>query len=139
MVVQKAWAIYGSKIWEWKQNQWGTHFIRTEYIQRNEDMKHYGMSLGRIFKHEYGTYNWNDVQSINLEKEKFEVSIWNQFWRVLSQEVKVCLECKKINFFKQSALEYLHVLSNPVLALALSTAQFIPYMSFTQLCEPSER
>lgn len=57
MVVQKAWGIYGSKIWEWKQNQWGTHFIRTEYIQRNEDMKYYGMPLGRIFKHEYGIYN----------------------------------------------------------------------------------
>lgn len=54
-VVQKAWGTYGSKICEWKQNQWETHLIKTECT--NEDMKDYGISLGRSFKHFYGTYN----------------------------------------------------------------------------------
>ena len=110
-MVQKAWGTYGSKICEWKQNQWETHFIKTEYIQMTWKIMAYHYEK---FKYFYGTYNWNDIQSTILEKEKFELSIWNQFWCFLSQEVKGYVEWKKINFFKQSTLEYLRALSNPV-------------------------
>ena len=110
-MVQKAWGTYGSKICEWKQNQWETHFIKTEYIQMTWKIMAYHYEK---FKYFYGTYNWNDIQSTILEKEKFELSIWNQFWCFLSQEVKGYVEWKKINFFKQSTLEYLCALSNPV-------------------------
>lgn len=66
------------------------------------------------------------------KKNKFELSIQNQFWRLLSQNwLKGYLDWRQITFFKQSTPEYVHVLLSPALTLVLLTVQFIQYMSHT--------